>query len=53
MSEDTSVIDLAGRLEAESARRRMDELFRALIENALDLIVILDAEGILSTQALR
>ncbi|HEX2191262.1 MAG TPA: PAS domain S-box protein [Longimicrobiaceae bacterium] len=37
--------DITDRKEAERAVQRSEEHFRALIENALDLITIVDAEG--------
>jgi two-component system, cell cycle sensor histidine kinase and response regulator CckA len=37
--------DVRAQKEAENALRRSEEHFRSLIENALDLIVILDADG--------
>jgi diguanylate cyclase (GGDEF)-like protein/PAS domain S-box-containing protein len=40
-----SGLDIAARTESEQAQRRMDELFRALVENALDIITIIDPEG--------
>jgi len=33
--------------QAQQAQRRMDELFRALIENVVDVITIIDAEGVI------
>jgi PAS domain S-box-containing protein len=39
-------IDISDRRQAKQ-RRSMDELFQALIENALDIITIIDAEGII------
>ena len=47
MSERKSDDDIAERTETQQAQRRMDELFRALIENSSDIITILDAEGII------
>jgi PAS domain S-box-containing protein len=48
MSEHEFGVDIAERTQAQ---RRMDELFRALIENALDVITILDAEGVIRYQS--
>jgi len=48
MSEHEFGVDIA---ERQQAQRRMDELFRALIENALDVITILDAEGVIRYQS--
>jgi PAS domain S-box-containing protein len=47
MSKRRSGVDTTKRTDTEQAPRRMDELFRALIENASDVITILDAEGII------
>ena len=47
MSKRRSGVDTTRRTDTEQAQRRMDELFRALIENASDVITILDAEGII------
>ena len=58
MSEHEFGVDIAERQsaeqagkQAEQAQRRMDELFRALIENALDVITILDVEGVIRYQS--
>jgi PAS domain S-box-containing protein len=40
-------IDISERDPAEQAKRRTDELFRALIENSSDVITIIDAQGII------
>jgi PAS domain S-box-containing protein len=47
MSRRRTGVDTTKRTDTEQAQRRMDELFRALIENASDVITILDAEGII------
>ena len=47
MSKRRSGVDTTKRTDTDQAQRRMDELFRALIENASDIITILDAEGII------
>jgi PAS domain S-box-containing protein len=47
MSKRRSGVDTIKRTDTERAQRRMDELFRALIENTSDIITILDAEGII------
>ena len=47
MSEDEFAVDSVERQQAEQARRRVDELFRALIENASDVVTIVDAEGVI------
>jgi len=47
MSKRRSGVDTTKRTDTEQAQRRTDELFRALIENASDVITILDAEGII------
>ncbi len=51
MSEHEFGVDIPERQQAEQAQRRMDELFRALIENALDVITIIDAEGVIRYQS--
>ena len=51
MSKHRSGVDTTKRTDTEQAQRRMDELFRALIENASDVITILDAEGIIRYQS--
>ena len=51
MSKRRSGVDTSKRAHAEQAQRRMDELFRALIENASDMITILDGEGIIRYQS--
>ena len=47
MSKRRSGVDTTWRTDTEQAQRCMDELFRALIENAPDIITILEAEGII------
>lgn len=47
MSKRRSGVHTTRRTDMVQAQRRMDELFRALIENAPDIIMILDAEGII------
>ncbi len=51
MSKHRSGVDTTKRTDTEQAQRRMDELFRALIENVSDVITILDAEGIIRYQS--
>jgi PAS domain S-box-containing protein len=43
--------DISERVEAEDARRRSEEYFRRLIENASDLISIMDGQGIIRYQS--
>jgi PAS domain S-box-containing protein len=47
MSKRRSGVDTTKRTDTEQAQRLMDERFRALIENASDVITVLDAEGII------
>ena len=43
---DGVALDISGRKQAESALRQSEQRFRSLIENATDITIILDAEGI-------
>lgn len=43
--------DITERKEAEEALRRSEERFRSLIENALDIITIIDADGTISYES--
>ncbi|MFB2894886.1 PAS domain S-box protein [Aerosakkonemataceae cyanobacterium BLCC-F50] len=43
--------DITERKEAEAALRRSEERFRSLIENALDIITIIDADGTISYES--
>ncbi|MEG4393037.1 EAL domain-containing protein [Microcoleus sp. BROC3] len=43
---DGVALDISDRKEAESALRQSEQRFRSLIENATDITIILDAEGI-------
>ncbi len=43
---DGVALDISGRKQAESALRQREQRFRSLIENATDITIILDAEGI-------
>jgi diguanylate cyclase (GGDEF)-like protein/PAS domain S-box-containing protein len=43
---DGVALDISGRKQAEEALRRSEQRFRSLIENATDITIILDAEGI-------
>jgi len=43
---DGVALDISGRKLAESALRQREQRFRSLIENATDITMILDAEGI-------
>ena len=43
---DGVALDISGRKLAESALRQREQRFRSLIENATDITIILDAEGI-------
>lgn len=43
---DGVALDITDRKEAESALRQREQRFRSLIENATDITIILDAEGI-------
>jgi two-component system cell cycle sensor histidine kinase/response regulator CckA len=47
MSKRKSNVGISERTETGKAQQHMDELFRALIENSSDIIVLLDAEGII------
>ncbi|MDO9545806.1 MAG: PAS domain S-box protein, partial [Pelolinea sp.] len=47
MSEHEFGVDRAERQQVEQEKQHMDELFRSLIENSLDIITILDAEGVI------
>jgi PAS domain S-box-containing protein len=40
-------VHLKDSTQTERTQQRSDELFRALIENALDIIIILDPEGVI------
>jgi PAS domain S-box-containing protein len=40
-------VDIRDSTQTEQPQQRPDELFRALIENALDIIIILDPEGVI------
>ena len=51
MSEHKFCVDIPELQQAEQAQRRMDELFRALIENVVDVITIIDAEGVIRYQS--
>jgi PAS domain S-box-containing protein len=51
MSEHKSGVDIPERRQAEQTQQRTDELFRALIENALDVITIIDTEGVIRFQS--
>jgi PAS domain S-box-containing protein len=51
MSKGRSGFDTSKRTDTEPAQRGMDELFRALIENASDIITILDGEGTIRYQS--
>ncbi|MEG5212326.1 EAL domain-containing protein [Microcoleus sp. ARI1-A1] len=43
---DGVALDISARKQAESALRQSEQRFRSLIENATDITIILDAEGI-------
>jgi len=43
---DGVALDISDRKEAESALRQSEQRFRSLIENATDITIILDGEGI-------
>jgi diguanylate cyclase (GGDEF)-like protein/PAS domain S-box-containing protein len=43
---DGVALDISGRKQAESALRQREQRFRSLIENATDITIILDAQGI-------
>ncbi|MEG4282036.1 EAL domain-containing protein [Microcoleus sp. A006_D1] len=43
---DGVALDISGRKQAESALRQREQRFRSLIENATDITIILDADGI-------
>jgi PAS domain S-box-containing protein len=43
--------DITERKEAEAALRRSEERFRSLIENALDIITIIDTDGTISYES--
>lgn len=43
---DGVALDISGRKQAEEALRQSEQRFRSLIENATDITVILDADGI-------
>jgi PAS domain S-box-containing protein len=51
MSKPRSGVETTPRTDTAQPQRRADELFRALIENASDVITILDAEGIIRYQS--
>jgi len=51
MSKRRSGVDTSKHTDTEPSRRRVDELFRALIENASDIITILDGEGTIRYQS--
>ncbi len=43
---DGVTLDISGRKQAEEALRQSEQRFRSLIENATDITIIIDAEGI-------